>query len=127
MRRFKEGARIVSPGRYLTHHKNVAKEIEIILLQFGSSGDTPGFWCKPHPHGNLLDCISECEFGEICQHTPPPLYKEYEPEGNNPWRGDMALRFIMTDRELGNQDDWVWLQHPGTRSRISQQIRKNNP
>ena len=109
--------KMVHPRRYETHHRNVAKEIEIILKQFGNSGDTPGFWCREYPYGNLLDCIARCEHSNYCQHGTPPLHKMFNPDGNNPWRGDMALRFLMDNRELGNVEDWLWLQHPESRDK----------
>ena len=108
---------MVSPNRYLAHHKDKAKQIEVILTQFGCSGETPGFWCNKGKYTKIHNCI-ECERTNFCHHTPPPLKRIYNPDNNHglKYRGDMALWFLMNDRELGNKRDWLWLQHPETRT-----------
>jgi len=105
---------MVSPRRYLAHHKEEADRIRNLLSQFGSSGEVAGFWCVKGTRTTILDCI-RCEYDNFCPNSHPPLERDYNPDGSNPWRGDMALRFLMTDRPLGNRDDWMWLQHPEIR------------
>ena len=118
---------MVSAGRYLSHHKRVADDIEQLLNKFGRSGEVSGFWCIKGKYTSIMDCIARCEHYNYCHNTPPPIDREYNPDGNHPWRGDMALHFLMNDRPLGNKQDWIWLQHPETRrisrSVASQQLR----
>ena len=99
---------MVSANRYLAHHKVEAKQIEVILRQFGCSGDTPGFWCNLGNHKHLFDCV-QCERDNYCPRSSPTLERKYD--SHNPYRGDMALYFLMNDRPLENERDWLWLQH----------------
>lgn len=107
---------MVSPNRYLEHHKLEAKQIEKLLTQFGISGETPGFWCTEGKYTRFMDCIY-CDHYNYCHSNPPPLKRIFNPDGNHleKYRGDMALSFLMSDRPLGNDKDWLWLQHPETR------------
>jgi len=102
---------MVSANRYLAHHKVEAKQIEVILGQFGRSGDIPGFWCNLGDHKHLFDCV-QCERDNYCPRRSPTLERKYN--AHNPWHGDMALRFLMDNRPLGNERDWLWLQHRET-------------
>ena len=113
MRRTQEGTLIVSPSRYLSHHKRVADDIEQLLRQFGNSGDTPGFWCIKGAYTGFNTCI-HCEHDNYCHPNPPPLSRRYkvDSKGIDRYLGDMMLDFIMHDKGV---DDYVWLQHPETR------------
>jgi len=108
---------MVSANRYLKHHEDEAEQIEITLNQFGYSGEVSGFWCIKGSHISIFECIGKCEHANYCHNTPPPQKQIYD--SLNPYRGDMALRFLMSDRPLGNREDWIWLQHPETRNSTS--------
>ncbi len=102
---------MVTANRYLNHHKNEAKQIEEVLRPFGHSGDILGFWCNLGNHKHLFDCV-QCERDNYCPRRAPPLERKYN--ARRPYRGDMALYFLMNNRELGNERDWLWLQHRET-------------
>lgn len=106
---------MVSPGRYLAHYAEEAKNIENLLYPFGHSGEVLGFWCKIAPYAHITDCI-KCPQDNFCSKHGPPLERQYNPDEDN-WRRFSGDHMLLMLHEGRGEDDYLWLQHPETRNR----------
>lgn len=110
---------MVSGAQVLIHYTGVADEINKTLSEFGDSCGLPGFWCEYDwpSRKSVMGCIY-CPRANYCpaSRSRPILEKKFNPDSKG-WARDLDdIGFFYLIEQAKSVKDWVWLQHPESRS-----------